>query len=197
MKAPVKARRNCAPFRKVFFSVIASTLAIGTPAVSQAQGPVLTKLTSWAKSHGKPPVTAEDKALEQLAANVDWLEHHINQWGSVTSKAPDVWGEARLTQYRDEVEEILGPQRSNFNPGLISGAQQVSDSAILSFALALQNKGAGVAAPSISVNSTVVGSANAFSADATKFLGGTLGLEQTQMIDQMQRYIQHVNAWTS
>ena len=193
MKAPVKARRNCAPFRKVFFSVIASTLAIGTPAISQAQGPVLTKLTSWAKSHGKPPVTADDKALEQLAANVDWLEHHINQWGSVTSKAPDVWGEARLTQYRDEVEEILGPQRKNFNPGLISGAQQVSDSAILSFALALQNQGAGVAAPNISVNSTVVGNASAFSAETTKFLGGTLGLEQTQMIDQMQRYIQHVN----
>jgi hypothetical protein len=214
MKAPVKARKNNASFRKVLVSLVTTTLAIGTPAMLQAQGPVLTKLTSWAKSHGKPPVTAEDKALEQLAANVDWLEHHINQWGSVTSKAPDVWGEARLTQYRDEVEQILGPQRDKFNPALISGAQQVSDSAILAFALALQNKGAGVAAPSISVNSTAVGTAAdsnapnasvniqsslpsasnaAFGAATTSFLGGTLGLEQTQMIDQMQRYIQHVN----
>lgn len=174
----------------------------------------MTKLTSWAKSHGKPPATAEDKTLEQLAANVDWLEHHINQWGSVSSKSPDVWGEARLTQYRSELEEILGPQRNNFNPALISGAQQVSDSAVLAFALALQTQNAGVAAPNISVNSAAVGSTQgsdsptssvniqsglpaasnpAFGASTTTFLGGTLGLEQTQMIDQLNRYVQHVN----
>lgn len=187
---------------------------LGSPLSLHAQGPVITKLTSWAKSHGKPPATVEDKSLEQLAANVDWLEHHINQWGSVSSKAPDVWGEARLTQYRSELEEILGPQRNNFKPELISGAQQVSDSAVLAFALALQTQNAGVAAPNISVNSAAVGSTAdsqapsssvniqsgfptdtkpGFGASTTSFLGGTLGLEQTQMIDQLNRYVQHVN----
>lgn len=206
--------RNRILFRRLVASLFASIIVIGTSMSIQAQGPVLTKLTSWAKSHGKQPVTAEDRAMEQLAANVDWLEHHINQWGSVSSKSPDVWGEARLTQYRTEVEALLEPQRNNFNPNLISGAQQVSDSAILAFALALQNKGAGVAAPNISVNSTSVGATpnstapsssvniqstlptagnNAFGATTTTFLGGTLALEQTQMIDQLQRYIQHVN----
>ncbi|MCU0714447.1 MAG: hypothetical protein MUC43_20545, partial [Pirellula sp.] len=33
----------------------------------------------------------------------------------------------------------------------------------------------------------------AFGASTTTFLGGTLGLEQTQMIDQLNRYVQHVN----
>ncbi len=204
-------RKRVSSWIGISFSLV---IFLSSPWSLYAQGPVITKLTSWAKSHGKPPATSEDKTLEQLAANVDWLEHHINQWGSVSSKSPDVWGEARLTQYRRELEEILGPQRNNFNPALISGAQQVSDSAVLAFALALQTQNAGVAAPSISVNSAAVGSIPdsdspissvniqsglpvasnaAFGASTTTFLGGTLGLEQTQMIDQLNRYVQHVN----
>ena len=218
MNAPPNAMPTRRSLRNRISSLVCSSfalaIALGTPFSLNAQGPVLTKLTSWAKSHGKPPATAEDKSLEQLAANVDWLEHHINQWGSVSSKAPDVWGEARLTQYRSELEEILGPQRNNFNPALISGAQQVSDSAVLAFALALQTQNAGVAPPNISVNSAAVGSTpgsqapsssvniqsglpqssnTPFGISTTEFLGGTLALEQTQMIDQLNRYVQHVN----
>ena len=200
--------------RSLVVSFLASTLALETPQMTIGQGPVITKLTSWAKSHGKQPATSEDKALEQLAANVDWLEHHINQWGSVSSKSPDVWGEARLTQYRNEVEALLSVEKDKFNKGLISGAQQVSDSAILSFALAMQSNSTGANAPNVSIQSNAAASgltsttpntninintglptagSAAFGPDATTFLGGTLGLEQTQMIDQLNRYIQHVN----
>ncbi|MCU0714448.1 MAG: hypothetical protein MUC43_20550 [Pirellula sp.] len=97
----MNARNNSIPDRsplrkKLSFWIgtsVALAITLGSPSSLHAQGTVITKLTSWAKSHGKPPTTAEDKSLEQLAANVDWLEHHINQWGSVSSKAPDVWGE--------------------------------------------------------------------------------------------------------
>ena len=180
---------------------------------ANAQGTVVSKMAAWAKGHGKPPATNQDRTLEELAKNVDWLEHHINQWGSVSSKAPDVWGEARLTQYRREVEEILAPLRNGFDPNRISGAQQVSDSALLSVALALQNQtvSGGVAAPAITVNSIANtgsppdGSANVtlsnslpesnspFTLGTTEFLGKTLGLEQTQEIDQLVRYMQHLN----
>jgi hypothetical protein len=170
-------------------------------------------MAAWAKGHGKPPATNQDRTLEELAKNVDWLEHHINQWGSVSSKAPDVWGEARLTQYRREAEEILAPLRNGFDPNRIAGAQQVSDSALLSVALALQNQTAsgGVPAPAITVNSIANtgtppdGSANVtlsnslpeannpFTLETKEFLGKTLGLEQTQEIDQLVRYMQHLN----
>jgi hypothetical protein len=180
---------------------------------ANAQGNVVSKMAAWAKGHGKPPATNQDRTLEELAKNVDWLEHHINQWGSVSSKAPDVWGEARLTQYRREVEEILAPLRNGFDPNRISGAQQVSDSALLSVALALQNQtvSGGVPAPAITVNSIANtgsppdGSANValsnslpeatnpFTLETTEFLGKTLGLEQTQEVDQLVRYMQHLN----
>ncbi|MFY7891970.1 MAG: hypothetical protein ACOVOJ_04745, partial [Pirellula sp.] len=178
-----------------------------------AQGSVVSKVTAWAKGHGKPPATNQDRALEELAKNVDWLEHHINQWGSVSSKAPDVWGEARLTQYRREVEEILEPLRKGFDPARIAGAQQVSDSALLAVALAIQNKTpeGGVAPPTITVNSIAntstpkegkasVNLSNSlpepnspFSLETKQFLGKALGIEQTQEIDQLVRYMQHLN----
>jgi hypothetical protein len=180
-----------------------------------AQGGVVSKVTAWAKGHGKPPATHQDRALEELAKHVDWLEHHINQWGSVSSKAPDVWGEARLTQYRREVEEVLEPLRKGFDPARIAGAQQVSDSALLAVALAMQNQTptGGVAPPTITVNSIANTStpkegegeatinlssalptpSSPFNLQTTGFLGKALGIEQTQEIDQLVRYMQHLN----
>jgi hypothetical protein len=57
--------------RSLVVSFLASTLALETSQMTIGQGLVITKLTSWAKSHGKQPATSEDKALEQLAANID------------------------------------------------------------------------------------------------------------------------------
>ena len=193
-----------------FVSLIAIELSHNT---LYAQGGVVSKVTAWAKGHGKPPATNQDKALEELAKNVDWLEHHINQWGSVSSKAPDVWGEARLTQYRREIEEVLEPLRKGFDPTRLAGAQQVSDSALLAVALAMQNQTptGGVAPPAITLNSIATsgnpteGSASLnlsnslpdatdpFSWNTKEFLGKNLGLEQTQEIDQLVRYMQHLN----
>ena len=205
-------RRSNRPVLCVLGALALGATLLPAPCAN-AQGNVVSKMASWAKGHGKPPATNQDRTLEELAKNVDWLEHHINQWGSVSSKAPDVWGEARLTQYRREVEEILAPLRNGFDPNRISGAQQVSDSALLSVALALQNQtvSGGVPAPAITVNSIANtgtppdGSANVtlsnslpelnspFTLETKEFLGKTLGLEQTQEIDQLVRYMQHLN----
>jgi hypothetical protein len=204
--------------KSLTLGLIASLAFVGLSQNSlHAQGGVVSKVTAWAKGHGKPPTTHQDKALEELAKNVDWLEHHINQWGSVSSKAPDVWGEARLTQYRREVEEILEPLRKGFDPARIAGAQQVSDSALLAVALAMQNQTptGGVAPPAITVNSIAKTStpkegegegeatinlssalptpSSPFNLQTTGFLGKALGIEQTQEIDQLVRYMQHLN----
>ena len=174
------------------FAIFAGSLCLSS---AYAQGTVVSKLATWAKGHGKPPATNQDQSLEELAKNVDWLEHHIHQWGSVSSKAPDVWGEARLTQYRREVEEILQPLIKGFDPNRVAGAQQVNDSALLALALSMQsNPGAGtVAAPAITSDNTLPTPTNPFSSDTKTFLGKAIGLEQTQELDQLVRYMQHLN----
>ncbi len=208
------------PVRKVGGSLLAASMAISSAcAYVQADGPIQAKLTTWIKGHGKRPETTRDGRLEALATNVDWLEHQVNQWGSVSAKAPDVWGEARLTDYRFEVEKRLSDYNNKFEPNRIHGAQSVSDSAMLAAALSIQAKGpvgmgqTALPAPAIQIQSTTQGSSAAgatsnitlpndftpptsrFPLDekSKEFLGQTLGLEQTQVLDEQDRYLHHLN----
>src|SRR5262245_27531398 len=45
--------------------------------------------------------------MHALASDLDTLEAHIDKYGSVVSKQPDVWGQARLTKYREEFEKEM------------------------------------------------------------------------------------------
>lgn len=198
---------------------ITCLLVVSQTTLAIADGPIQAKFTSWIKGHGKRPVTARDGRLEELAANVDWLEHHLNLWGAVSAKAPDVWGEARLTEYRFLVEKKLAEYEGGFTPDRISGAQSVSDQAMLAAALSIQANNsvqAGqsrVTAPPIQIQSTTGASnpgssttnitlPNDFSPKANRlsftesdksFLGQSFGLEQTQVLDELNRYLQHLN----
>lgn len=185
---------------------------------AMAEPPIVSKLTTWAKGQGKPPRLNEDRALEELAAHVDWLEQHLNQWGSVSAKAPDVWGEARLTQYRLEVEEQLKSRVAGFDEARLHGAQAVSDGAMLSAALALNARPTlpsgqtRVAAPEVSISVQASSSAaasgepaiqlnhgfippgNTFGSSISSFVtNDKLQLEQTEVLNQLQRYLQHLN----
>src|ERR1700733_1845293 len=48
--------------------------------------------------------------VRALARDLDALERHIETYGSVETKQPDVWGQARLTQYRDEYEQQMAAE---------------------------------------------------------------------------------------
>ena len=61
------------------------------------------------------PKTGADTQIETLAREIDWLEGHIDKFGSVVAKQPDIWGESRLTKYRREFENELAKQLSCFN----------------------------------------------------------------------------------
>ena len=52
----------------------------------------------------------------QLSAvrDLDSLEGHIERYGSVVAKQPDVWGQARLTTYRNEYEQQMAAELTNF-----------------------------------------------------------------------------------
>lgn len=84
------------------------------------------------------PVTGHDTAIETLAREIDWLEHHIDRYGTVVAKVPDIWGEARLMKHRQEYEEVVARELYNFDEGRISGAQFIQDQAFLAAALAMQ-----------------------------------------------------------
>ncbi len=97
-----------------------------------------------AKSCTKPTVMA-------LAHDLDCLEKHIERYGSVVAKQPDVWGQARMTQHRDEFEKQMKLETSTFKESL-QGSLSRSDQAFFSQALALSaavsGQQAGVLPPS-------------------------------------------------
>ncbi len=84
-------------------------------------------------------VTADDTSTRGLAKDVDRLEQLIEKFGSVVVKQPDVWGQARLTRYRDEYEQQMSVELTNFQftlQGSIAGSDQayLADAAALSAA---------------------------------------------------------------
>ena len=85
---------------------------------------------------GTPPCVCQDCAVETLAENIDWLEHHIDCYGSIVAKHPDIWGEARLTKHRDEYERIMQQELNQFKFGINAAIRQ-TDSSFLAQAFAL------------------------------------------------------------
>lgn len=203
--------------------VLLVVMQIAGPASAAPPLEVLTQFFKRGRQHREPPVAPADEAVEQLARNIDWLEKQIDQWGTVVAKAPDVWGEARLTAHRQEIEQELRKELTKFDHNRISGAQFVSDQAMLAAAFALRSEPTlptgtnRVQAPPISLNlnntelQTAVegqkeeGKPNIifnnqlgtpqtlFGIEKDKHLvGETLKLEQTEVLDQLNRYLHHL-----
>ncbi len=159
---------------------------------------------------GVEPATGGKSPVDCLAENIDWLEHHIDTYGSIVAKQPDIWGEARLTKYRDEYERIMFQELTNFHIK-INGSIAQQDSAFLAQALAL----AGAAKPTISaatdsvaansevvaqlksagqanqnpVNGTAVDTFTHFKADAASHIE----LEPVIGLDQLSHYLDHLH----
>lgn len=177
--------------------------------------PFVKRVLHLGKRTGTPPITGRDHAVEKLAKNIDWLEHELDRWGTVVAKTPDVWGEARLTKYRREVEERLANEVKNFEKGRLSGAQFVSDQAFLAAAASIKSEPGildrRVAAPTTSISIATSSATAGDEETATTAVngGGGLGplfgmtggvsigdnikLEQTAELDQMKRYLDHLN----
>ncbi len=178
--------------------------------VASAQSPILEKMFKPLKRNGHPPVTHSDPAVEELAKNLDWLEHQLEQWGSIVPKTPDIWGDARLTKYRREVEEVLEENVRTFDESRISATSRLTDRASLENELMLEpiattSGSTSSSSSSAQSNSTTASAASATSASAsggstpttasneTNSSGKTLGLEQIEYLDQLKRYLDHLN----
>lgn len=83
-------------------------------------------------------------SVERVAGEIDWLEHKVETFGTIVPKQPDVWGEARLTKYRRQVEVELAKRLDDFGATL-QGSIRRSDQSLLTAALTLN---AAAASPS-------------------------------------------------
>lgn len=173
----------------------------------------------WPWKGRKGPETA----VTQLAAQIDELERHIDTYGTIVAKAPDVWGQARLTKFRRDYETQMQKQLDQFKIKL-NGAISRSDQAYLANAVAMQaavsgpsaftrvpNSGAQssdtteatteqrIEVPESVDASGLVGDPNAEKSDIitrTKVRSIRtidIGLEPTVELDQLSRYLNHLN----
>lgn len=85
---------------------------------------------------------AEKGSVRELACEIDCLERHIDTFGSVVVKQPDVWGQARLTKHREEYEQQMAAELGNFH-FLLNGSVAGSDQAYLADAFALSAAAGG------------------------------------------------------
>ena len=97
--------------------------------------------------HRDRPATCKDDSVEQLASEIDWLEHHIDTYGSIVAKQPDVWGQSRLTRHRYEYESQMKAQLGNFQD-LNNASISRSDQSFVGLAMAMSQGGSGTTPPS-------------------------------------------------
>ena len=175
-------------------------------------------------AHRTPPPPAADPCLEDLARQIDWLEHHLDCYGSIVAKQPDVWGQSRLTRARLEYEEQMRRQLGQFTARTTAAIRR-SDQAYLGMALALQSASGrrrpaqDVAVPDAAGSASVIntiqsliptGNETAGRTDPVviartapfmmapnpvgmEFDGDPLSLEPSVHLDQLSRYLNHLN----
>ena len=74
--------------------------------------------------------------VRALAEDLDDLERRIDRFGSVVAQHPDVWGQARLTQHREDFEKQMAAELDKFTITL-QGSSARSDQAYFADAFAL------------------------------------------------------------
>ncbi|WDQ16453.1 hypothetical protein [Rhodopirellula sp. P2] len=178
--------------------------------VATAKNPLarLKRLITETKYHGTEPQLGEDGAMECLAEHIDWVEHHIDTYGSVVAKQPDIWGEARLTKHRDEYERMMFREIDAFNATINASISQ-TDSSFLAQAVALSNAAGATVTPAdapaggtkTAVANAQLANAKNLETDFTSFGIKTdpkpetpgISLEPTVLLDQRSRYLKHLH----
>jgi hypothetical protein len=206
--------------------ICAAILLVGTAATATTSageiGGILHGLAAPVRAmHRKKPPVCKDDTVDRLAAEIDWLKRHIDAYGSIVAKHPDVWGQNRLTRARYEYEEQLRAQLGTFQE-LSNASLRRSDQAFLGLALALgetpptSGRAAAATAKPVDVTasvtnliSTPVGGGPAadmviartppFAATAQPFAtfgldrANAVSLEPTIHLDHLSRYLNHLH----
>ena len=168
------------------------------------------------------PENAEIISVHQLACLIDHLDKSLYRRGQVAVKAPDVWGQNRMTKYRNEFENQMKTQLDQFEL-ILSAYLRRSDAAALTsattVAAAVQPGGAAGASGTLTATTVasqgtpgipgnLVNNANTQIGTISKLLMPSdlqnltlansgakqgIGLEPTVVLDQRARYLNHLH----
>ncbi|MCA9077502.1 MAG: hypothetical protein KDA93_20925 [Planctomycetaceae bacterium] len=142
--------------------------------------------------------------LEKLAVSVDKLEREIDTYGSVVVKQPDIWGEARWTKHRQDYEKVLKAELEHFR-FTINAQISEADSAFLLNALTLAGASSGQPIPDVSVQQVFnsgqfpqpqfadIRRATIVDVTDPKQTVTGVTIEPTLFLDQLSRYVKHLN----
>lgn len=122
-------------------------------ALSFGIGSVIAASIAPPMANGQWPYTATT-TVEKLAKKIDQLEAHIDHYGTIVTKQPDIWGESRLMQHRSEYERHMAAQINKFDESF-QGSVARSDQAFLATAFSLQAAISGQAATLTTPTGTV------------------------------------------
>lgn len=170
--------------------------------------------------HRQRPATCKTPSVEALAEHIDWLEQHIDNYGSVVAKQPDVWGQARMMKHRQEYEEEMYAQLNQFQLTL-NGTLSRSDNSYLAMAVSLGAAIDGTSRARVrvpSADSSTVNQVQVLDApvaadsktlvdqkisgnltktvspsDFTGFKSGGIALEPTEALSQLSRYLNYLH----
>ncbi|MFM7136223.1 MAG: hypothetical protein ACKO1M_04010, partial [Planctomycetota bacterium] len=216
--------RGTSPVGRTRLAVALTASLVATSAVAEYPRFFRVLTAPLRATHRDAPQLPPDPCLDQLAGEVAWLEHHIDHYGSIVAKAPDVWGQNRLTRHRAEYEEQMRAQLGRFE-SRSSAALRRSDQAFLGMALAVQaasgnrRRSDQVAVPEATGSASVVNSIQGLlpstneavnradpvviartapfmlpqGPEGVTFGAEPLGLEPTLHLDQLSRYLNHLN----
>ena len=191
--------------------IMAASLAmIASLAKAGDSGSIWHAVTAPARAwqRDRPP-TCKDDRVEQLADEIDWLEHHIDSYGSIVAKQPDVWGQSRLTRHRYEYEAEMKAQLGKFED-LNNASISRSDQSFAGLASAMGRSDSGSTPPNFTTvqnmisnpadpNSGVIDRTAPFTTTSQPFATFGMGnnnavsLEPNIHLDHLSDYIGHLD----
>jgi hypothetical protein len=83
--------------------------------------------------HDEEDECYEILTVEDLAKLIDRLDKELYRYGKVAVKSPDIWGQNRMTRYRDDFEKEMSAELDNFKV-VLNSYQRRSDAAALTSA---------------------------------------------------------------
>ena len=199
------------PAKACVFSMLLATIALNSTA--KGQGLI-------GRIRGGQDALAESISIKQLAGLIDGLDEDLYDYGKIVVKGPDVWGQNRMTPYRQEFEKQMKGQLDTFEL-ILNSYQRRSDAAALTsattIAAAIQPRVSNsrnvttntttVTQPTISDPSSLVANANTLIGSASPLLSPSnltalslsnagarqgIGLEPTIALDERARFINHL-----
>lgn len=141
-----------------------------------------------------------EAALARLARTVDGLEWEIVREGTIGIKAPDIWGQDRMTKSRAEYEQQLAGQQKDGFKSVMSAVIRRYEAVTSQIELdavapaAGSAKGGTANATSTAATATATAKASATPApprDATD--KEPIGVESTVVLDERSHFLNHLN----